>query len=141
MLRNRFAAACALSIVIFIILPLAAFRMQGPGQHPRTLSIVALSDLHEVYQSRRLHVPPGDMLIIAGDIELSDEGDAARQEKVHHDKNMQARSQACNWWSTPVDLHLHRFNGWVKFLPHPVKLYTPGNMDTWSVVDLQGMEC
>jgi hypothetical protein len=73
--------------------------MQGAERQARTLSIVALSDLHEVYKSRRLHVPPGDVLIIAGDIELSDEGDAARQEKVHHDQNMQAQSQPLmvNW--------------------------------------------
>lgn len=68
----------------------------------RQLRVVCVSDLHDTHlESGLLQVPEGDVLIVAGDIELTSERDAAA------------------------------FRGWLDSQPHRHKVVTFGNMDRW----------
>lgn len=61
-----------LAFAFYLLLP-KALPQQAPQQTLKmaSLSVVTLSDLHGQHEGTRLQVPPGDILILAGDIEIS----------------------------------------------------------------------
>jgi 3',5'-cyclic AMP phosphodiesterase CpdA len=71
----------------------------GAKERPRSLTIVLISDTHELH--RAVEVPPGDLLIHAGDFTM----DSMSAEKL-------------------LD-----FNDWLGELPHAFRVVIPGNHD------------
>lgn len=78
--------------------------LSGQGFAMKPIRIVCVSDLHGVHlDAGLLKVPAGDVLVVAGDIELTCDQDA------------QALRQ------------------WLAGMPHTHKVVTFGNMDSWAV--------
>lgn len=76
---------------------------EGANCEKGPLTVVCVSDIHGLYNRNDiLKIPEGDVLVVAGDIELTD---------VHAAK---------------------RFDNWLANLPHKHKVVTFGNMDSWA---------